>query len=393
MALAACLLVLTQPPALPCEWRDELPSDVAKIVREVDEKHKKEIEDDIKIGREASDRVRKEIPLSENVEYVQKILKIGDSLSAVANRTLVQVTWGDSRLSPFNYEFQVLKGDDVNAFSLPGGFIYIYEGVLKFSESDDEVAGVVAHEIAHASLRHIATLRREQSKFDLVNIPLILAAILSGSSDSGKILTGTQLLNQAVMSGWSVKAEEAADYAGLQYMLASDYRPVGMLTFMERLAFRDRGSPNYDFGIYQTHPPSSERARSLIRRLKQYNIPIKRSEVTKSLKSQVLPADDGAVQLKFGKTLLYTFGGTDALVRADQAAAAMDQFFDTVPALYEAELRDERLIGGGKTLFEALPADGNDTAGRMTAALAALKKILFDLNYRLWQNHDRVSGL
>lgn len=363
------------------------------VTQQVDEKHQKDIDNDVKLGKEVAEEVKKELPESDNKEYIDRVQRIGQELAAIADKSIVKVTWGDPRLSPFKYEFHVLKGDDVNAFSLPGGIIYIYEGCVKFTETDDELAGVLAHEISHAAFRHIATLRKEQSKFDIINIPLILAAIFSKSPDAGNILVGADLLNRAVGSGWSVKAEQAADFGGLQFMCKSKYNPVGMLTFMERLAFKDRGAPDGNYSILQTHPPTAERARSLMAHLQEYNIPIRRSEVTTSWRAEVLPGENSTVDLWFGKTKLYTFGGSEALTRADNSAQAIDQFFDSVPAIYELGVKDgNRIIGQDRLLIDIAPDDGPNPEQRLEVALSALKKIVFDINYRLWQNHDRAVG-
>jgi beta-barrel assembly-enhancing protease len=335
--------------------------------------------------------VRKEAETSERIDMIDRVQTIARRLTDVANRTSVTVLWGDSRLNPFTYEFTVLKGDDVNAFSLPGGFIFVYEGLIEFAETDDELAGVLAHEISHASFRHIATLRREQSKFQIVSIPLILAAILAGGSEGIGVAQGANLLNQAVTSGWSVKAEESADYGAIQYMVAAQYNPVGVLTFMERLAFRDRGAPKIDWGIYQTHPPSADRAKALMDRLTARGIAVRRSQVTTSLRADVLPGEEGTVALWFGKTRLFDFGGPEALTRADAAADAVNRFFDSVPGLYEAQLADgTKLRGAGVTLFEVTSDDGPEPEALAKDALTKLKKLIFDLNYRLWPRHDRA---
>ena len=396
MALVASLSILGCLSCAPVHphFADAPTAHVRRIVAQVEERHKKEVADDVKLGKEVAAQVDKEIPASDNVEYKDRVQRIGGEIAEIANKSIVKVTWGDPRLNIYAYEFKVLKGDEVNAFSLPGGFIYIYEGALKFCESDDELAGILAHEVSHASFRHIATLRREQSKFDMVNIPLILAAIFSRSPEAGNILVGADLLNRAVGSGWGVKAEESADFGGLQYMLGSKYNPIGMLTFMERLAFRDRALPNANYSILQTHPPTAERAKSLMSRLREYNVPVRRSLVSASLRSNVLPGEEGAVELWFGKTKLYVFGGTDALTRADSAGSALDQFFDTVPALYELSLRSNtKIVGQERLLIETSPDDGPNPSQKAEVAMAALKKLLFDLNYRLWQNHDRAIGL
>lgn len=393
MALVACLSLLMGPAHRAVIKQDDTPVPSKQAIQ-AEERHKREIADDIKLGREIVTQVDKELPASENIEYKDRVQRIGQELAAIANKSLVKVTWGDPRLNAYTYEFKVLKGDEVNAFSLPGGFIYIYEGAVKFCETDDELAGILAHEVSHASFRHIATLRREQSKFDIINIPLILAAILSKSPEAGNILVGADLLNRAVGSGWGIKAEEAADYGGLQYMMESKYNPVGMLTFMERLAFRDRAQPSANYSILQTHPPTAERARSLMSRLREKNVVIRRSLVSSTLRSSVLPGESGLVDLWFGKTRLFVFGGTDALTRADAAAGAIDQFFDSVPALYELTVKDNtKIVGQDRLLLEVSPDDGPNPTQKVELTMSALKKLLFDLNYRLWQNHDRAIGL
>ncbi|MCW5938291.1 MAG: M48 family metalloprotease [Fimbriimonadaceae bacterium] len=375
-----------------CGLCGPLPAPIARMAQQVEDRHKKDLDGDVKLGREVAEQVAKEMPPSENRASIERVQRIGQELASIANAQLVSVSWGDPRLNPFSYEFTVLQGKDVNAFSLPGGFIYLYEGLVDFAESDDELAGVLAHEIAHASFRHVAYLRREQSKLDVINIPLILAAIFSRSRDAGAIVQGTGLVNQAVLSGWSVKAEEAADYGGLQYMLVSRYNPVGILTFMERLAFRDRGRPVNDWGIYQTHPPSSDRAQALLSRLRALKIELRRSEVTTSLRSSVVPGDDGTVELLFGKNRVYAFGGSEALTRADEAAVALNALMDSVPALYELSLRNgTEVFGQGRQILEALPADGEQPEAKAQAAFQALRRIIFDLNYKLWPNHDRAA--
>lgn len=349
-----------------------------------DERHKRDLENDAKLGREYAEEARKELPASEDIAMVERVQRVGEKIAAIANSRLVEVTWGDKRLSPFTYEFTVVKGEDVNAFSLPGGYIFVYEGLVKFCESDDELAGVLAHEVAHASFRHVAVLRREQSKFDIVNIPLILAAIFSKSEGAAGIAQGVGLFNQAVTSGWSVKAEESADYGAVQYLVGSEYNPVGILTFMERLALRDRSAPAIDWGIFQTHPPSEDRSKSLLKRLTAAGIPIHRSAVSRSLRADLSATDDGKVSVSFGDTFVYSFGGSDALVRADAAVRELNRFFDSVPALFELRLEDStRVTGRDRPLFQATADDGDDYAAQAERAFLALKKRLFDLNYRL----------
>ncbi|HXH62392.1 MAG TPA: M48 family metalloprotease [Fimbriimonadaceae bacterium] len=361
-------------------------ADGGASVPKIDAKHEKDIEADKKLGEEYSKQIAKEVKFSEDQAAIDRVTRIGEDLAKIANTQKVNVLWGDSRLSPFDYTFHVIKGDDVNAFSIPGGYIYVYEGLVNEVESDDELAGVLAHEIAHAAFRHIATMQHEQSKFNIVNIGAILAAIWS-RSDATKILLPTQLLNIGMQSGWSVKAEEAADYGGLQYMLKSKYNPLGMLTFMERLAYRDRLSPQIAWGIFETHPPSEDRAQTLLKELNEHNVPLHRSLVSSSLRATSKIGDSG-IELFFGPNKIHVFAGDDSQMRADRAVDRINAFCDSVPALYELEVRDSSLYGEGRRLFEIEETDAEAEKVSLRDAVAkanqAMKSALFDLSYRVW---------
>jgi predicted Zn-dependent protease len=352
-----------------------------------DTKHQREIEQDKKQGEEISKEVAKQVKFSENEELKKRVERIGADIAAIANKEQVKVTWGDPRLSTFDYKFFVIKGEDVNAFSVPGGYIYIYEGLIEFAESDDELAGVIAHEVAHASFRHIATMQKEQKSLDLLTLGAILAAIWS-PKDAGKILFPTGLAIRGVQSGWSVEAEEAADFGGLQYITKSKYNPLGTLTFMERLAYRDRFLPKIDWGIYQTHPHAEERAKTLIGEIRALNVPIERSTVTTSMRAVNKIGDQG-IELWFGSTKIHTFSGDVAQTRADRATDHLNAFFDRVPALFDVNVRNKAsLFGGNQRLFEVDQADAQAQSlpleKSVDAAYQALRKAVFDLGYRVW---------
>jgi len=356
--------------------------------RREDIRHQKDLESDLELGAKYAAEADKTYKKTKNAELQARADRVGGVLAEIARVNNVEVTWGDGRLNPFPYKFTVIEGEDVNAFSLPGGFIYLYEGLLKYCESDDELAGVLAHEIAHASFRHLATLKKEQSKLDAITLPLILLSLLTGGTSAGPLVYGTVLTGQAIGSGWSVKAEESADFGGFQYLQKSPYNPVGMLTFMERLAYDDRTKPKIDWGIFQTHPPGRERANRLIARLKEGSIPIRRSEVTRSFRCDVRPGDNG-VELLFGTSKIHTFAGSAALTRADEAAVRINQCFDQVPTVFEIQRRGELSIyGKGVQLFEVTADDAEKAdlsiGATVDAVLQNLKKIVFELGYRVW---------
>lgn len=355
-----------------------------------EKRHQDDLANDVKIGKEAAAEIDKELKPSENLDQVARVKAIGAEMAEIANASTVNVMWGDPRHNTFQYEFKLVKGEDVNAFSLPGGIIYVYEGLVDFTESDDELAGVLAHEISHASFRHLDALRREQAKVDIAQIPLLIAAALAGNSnpDAMKALIAVQLVGAGLSSGWSVKAETAADYGGLQYMMKSRYSPVGCLTFMERLGYEERVAPQIDWGIYRTHPPTPERARFMIRSMNEFGIAVKRSLTTTSFSARSIPKDDGSFELWFGNYLIATYRGADAKDRGAASVLRLNAFLDTVPQMYQLGSNGDEIQGNGRTLVTLKPADlkeGESISANRDAAMATLKKVIADLQYRLWR--------
>lgn len=346
------------------------------------------LKNDIEIGKKYSEQVDKLYKTSKNAEYQERVNRIGQEFAKIANDHAVKVLWGDKKLNAFTYHFKVLEGDDVNAFSLPGGYLYFFEGLLKYAESDDELAGVIAHEIAHASFRHLYTLQKEQSKLDVIRIPVILIAIFSGGAAGGDIANLAGLVGTALGSGWSQKAEEAADYGGYQYMRESKYNPVGMLTFMERLAYNEFMKPSIDWGIYRTHPPTRERAEEITQRLIDDGIPIKRSLVTTSYRTVLKGGKEGGIEAWFNGKLIYSFAGPEAQTRADKAAQNINDFMDSLPDLFDLTSSSSGIIRGRNRILWKVTEDdakfAKSTVTDLTSdAIKAMKQTLFSMTYRI----------
>jgi len=406
MTLLAAALVLATPahtPTAGCcpthpsgdlaafvEWAWQDAAQAAKTDPKIDERHRKDLENDAAMGKKYSEMADKEYKPSTNKEAIERIERIGREFAAIANQKQVETLWGDPRLNKFEYTFKVVEGKDVNAFSLPGGYIYFFEGLVDYAESDHEIAGVMAHEVAHASLRHVWALQREQSRISAIQIPLIIAAILAGGAEgAGSALALGGIVGTALTNGWSVKAEKAADYAGFQYMLSSKYNPVGMLTFMERLARDERSAPAVDWGIYRTHPPGRERAESLQDYLANAGIPVRRSAVTTTFRTQITPGENETVDLTFGKRRIVSLSGKDALERADAAASNLNAFFDGEPQLFEVQVAaDGTVTGKRKELFRLTTADAaanKKSFDQLRAeTLTNMRTAIYGLSFRVW---------
>ncbi len=247
---------------------------------------KAEEDPEVRMGREAAQEIERTLRLVTDPALVERVNRIGQEIAAVANSLEIPITWGINKRSQFTYTFKVVDDKDVNAFSLPGGFIYVNKGLLDYVQSDHELAAVLAHEIAHASHHHLLRLGQENEKINRrVTLPALLVLVLSGAPprDLSNVMMGVQLYQIAKLNGFTQEAEMDADHAAIYYLTRTKYNPVGMLTFMERLARDEARRPERQLGIFRTHPPSRERAQAMLNLFKQLDIPVNRRAVARIL--------------------------------------------------------------------------------------------------------------
>lgn len=162
------------------------------------------------------------------------------------------VLHSDSKV-PFT--IKVIDSDDVNAFALPGGYLYVNRGLLEAAENEAEVAGVIAHEIAHVAARHGV---EQASKGELLNYASIPLIFLGGWG--GYIVQ--QVAGLAVpltFLKFSRGAEKEADRLGAQYMWASGYDPNALITFFEKLQAKNKKKPGTLAKVFSTHPMTGDR--------------------------------------------------------------------------------------------------------------------------------------
>lgn len=247
---------------------------------------KPEEDPEVRMGREAAQEIERTLRLVTDPVLVERVNRIGQEIAAIANASEIAITWGINKKSQFTYTFKVVDDKDVNAFSLPGGFIYVNKGLLDYVQSDHELAAVLAHEIAHAAHHHLLRLGQENEKINRrVTLPTLLVMVLSGAParDLSNVMMGVQLYQIAKLNGYTQEAEMDADRAAILYLMQTKYNPVGMLTFMERLARDESRRPERQLGIYRTHPPSRERAQAMLNLFSELNIPVNRRAVARIL--------------------------------------------------------------------------------------------------------------
>ncbi len=344
-------------------------------------------------GKEYSDYYDKKYPASRNTAAYDKIRQIGEELALIANSNPTQTTWGDRRHAQFEYKFKLVQDKDINAFSLPGGYIYVFEGLVDFAQSDDEIAAVLAHEICHASQRHLATLQAESNKASNLTIPFVLAAVLTGGTAglAAGAITGA-MATQGMMSGWSQRAEESADFGGFQLIEMSRFNPTGMLTFMERLRMKE--TINFDPGIYRTHPPSKFRAEKIDGFMRKSGIPIRRSLVTTQFRASWRELEDGAVAVFFGPRKLFTFApGPDAVGRGNDTVKGLNEFYDSVPEMFEITTGSGGVIYGRSRvvvqLSEADAAYAKVPIDRLQTLVSNnMRRSAESLGYHVWERNS-----
>lgn len=288
---------------------------------------------EVKIGREAHEEMLKSgLKLLKDPKYVDRVEAIGKKVAAANNATPTTALYGSSTLVPYEYHFFVVDDKDVNAFSLPGGYIYINKGAVDYAQSDDELAGVIGHEIIHSAHHHVMRLQKEQSRLNNQVLAGALIALIAHvpTSDAMNLFQGFQLVALQKVNGFGQQAERDADHNGLTVMQKAGYNPVGMLTFMERLARDQRMRPDVELGIFRTHPPEQERVSALTNQLKDLNVTVKRRAVTKMLQVEVrtvaVSPTIQASEVLLDKKVIYRTPSAD---RAKDTADRLNKLLDS----------------------------------------------------------------
>jgi predicted Zn-dependent protease len=156
-------------------------------------------------------------------------------------------------------EIKVIDSNEVNAFALPGGHLYINRGILETADNEAELAGVIAHETGHVAARHGV---EQASKANLINygsIPLIFLGGIGGFA----IRQAAGLAVPLTFLKFSRGAEEEADRLGAQYMWAAGYDPHAMVTFFEKLQAKEKKKPGTIAKVFRTHPMTGDRIRGV----------------------------------------------------------------------------------------------------------------------------------
>lgn len=310
-----------------------------------------DLEAEKKLGKETAAEIDKTLKFITDEKYKKRVDEIGKKISDIAKTVKVTATYGNDELADFAYTFKIIDDKEVNAAALPAGYIYINKGLLDSVESDDELAGVIAHEVAHVAHHHLVALLKKQGQYNAYMFAIFAAAMLSKSQDVQNIFNGAQLFQIAKMNAYTQEAEEDADRTAIEYMIRAGYNPVGMLTFIEKLAREDAYNP-IDLGVFRTHPLTRNRASYIISELKRRNIPINRRLVTSEGKAFVKEIIDGEKMISLvviGNKVIFKpadIPNSSSANRAKAIAEALNSALDLNPGI-----RDVKLGHDGITVY------------------------------------------
>ncbi|MBZ5554876.1 MAG: M48 family metalloprotease [Acidobacteriia bacterium] len=200
--------------------------------------------------------IEKEIALGKSLaQEVERTSKVVDDpiIAEYVNRVGQNLVKHSDAQVPFT--IKVIDSDEVNAFALPGGFFFVNTGLILAAENECELAGVMAHEIAHVAARHGT---RQATRAEVANWATLPLIFLGGWAGYG-IRQAAGLALPLGFLRFSRGFEEEADYLGVQYMYAAGYDPNGMVTFFERIQAKEKHKPGAVSKAFSTHPQTPDR--------------------------------------------------------------------------------------------------------------------------------------
>lgn len=208
----------------------------------------KGIDSEVRMGRMLAAQVDKEAKFVDDPIITEYVNRVGQNI----------VLHSDAKV-PFT--IKVIDSDEVNAFALPGGFFYVNKGLVLAADNEAELAGVMAHEIAHVAARH--TMENE-AKMRALDYGMLAGILLGGPILSNVLYNGAGFFEGMAFLKFSRGAEEEADKLGVQYMWAAGYDPGAMATMFEKLEAKNKKKPGTVAKLFADHPAPADRRASAV---------------------------------------------------------------------------------------------------------------------------------
>ncbi|HTM51394.1 MAG TPA: M48 family metallopeptidase [Bryobacteraceae bacterium] len=242
------------------------------------------IEKEIALGKQLAEEVRRQSKLVEDPLIAEYVNRLGQNLARNSDAGI-----------PFS--FQIVEGEQLNAFALPGGFIFVNTGLIEATETEAELAGAMAHEIAHVAARHMTRQATRAKIADLASLPLILLGGWTGYA----VRQGASVAIPLGFLTFSRGFESEADMFGLQYMYKAGYDPTASIDLFERMLSLEKRRPGTIAKVFNTHPMTEDRIRKTQKNIDQM-LPGRPefvvttsefNEIRARLKARYVPRKDG----------------------------------------------------------------------------------------------------
>jgi beta-barrel assembly-enhancing protease len=200
------------------------------------------LETEIKMGKQYAQMVESSSKMVQDPVVNEYVNRIGQNI----------VRNSDAKV-PFT--IKVVDSDEINAFALPGGFFYVNSGLILAADEEAELAGVMAHEIAHVALRHATRQMTRSNWANIASVPLIFV----GGGIGYAVRTAAGLALPMTFLQFSRGFEAQADYYGLEYMYKSGYDPQAFISFFEKIQAKEKKKPGSLAKAFATHPQTPDR--------------------------------------------------------------------------------------------------------------------------------------
>lgn len=205
-------------------------------------------EKEISLGRQLATQVEQEAKFIDDPIITEYVNRVGQNI----------VLHSDAKV-PFT--IRVIDSDEINAFALPGGFFFVNKGLILAADNEAEVAGVMAHEIAHVAARHAV---ENAGKNQLLGYGMLAGMIFGGPIAGAILQNGGGIIQGLAFLKFSRGSESEADRLGVQYMYAAGYDPTAMATMFEKLAAQNKKKPGALLKLFATHPEPVDRRESTL---------------------------------------------------------------------------------------------------------------------------------
>jgi predicted Zn-dependent protease len=209
---------------------------------------------EVQMGVEYAQQINAQLPIVQDPELNRYINVLGDSIARLTSR------------ADLDWHFFIVDSKEVNAFAVPGGFVYVNRGLIERTDRMDEVAGVLGHEIGHVVRRHTV---KQMEKAQGANLGVTLACVLTSVCNSQVAGAAINIAGGAVFARFSRQDEAEADNEGFNNVVRAGISPVGMVTMFQKLLAERRSRPAGVEAWFITHPLEEDRITAIQARINQ----------------------------------------------------------------------------------------------------------------------------